>query len=72
MQLAGKVFVHQVHPAKIGADVTASMISNVLLWKARPKAAVAARVCGRWPAQPPCSARLTLTRSREPGGDGTC
>jgi len=44
MQLAGKVFVHQVHPAKIGADVTASMISNVLLWKARPKAAMAARV----------------------------
>jgi hypothetical protein len=44
MQLADKVLVHQVHPAKIGADVTASMVSNVLLWKAQPKTAVAVRV----------------------------
>ena len=44
MRLADKVLVHQVHPAKIGADVTASMVSNVLLWKGRPRAAIAARI----------------------------
>ena len=44
MELADRVLVHQVHPAKIGADVTASVISNVLLWRARPKAAIAVRV----------------------------
>lgn len=27
--------LHQVHPAKVGADVTASVISNVLLWHHR-------------------------------------
>lgn len=44
MRLADKVLVHQAHPAKIGADVTASMVSNVLLWKAQPKAAIWVRV----------------------------
>ena len=44
MRLADKVLVHQVHPAKIGADVTASVVSNVLLWRARPKPALAVRV----------------------------
>lgn len=44
MRLADRVLVHQVHPAKIGADVTASVVSNVLLWKARPKPALAVRV----------------------------
>ena len=44
MQLADKMLLHQVHPAKIAADVTASVISNFLLWKARPKAALAVRV----------------------------
>jgi hypothetical protein len=44
MQLADKVLVHQVHPAKIGVDVTASIVSNVLLWKAQPKPALAVRV----------------------------
>jgi hypothetical protein len=44
MQLADKVLVHQVHPAKISADITASVVSNVLLWKAKPKAAAAVRV----------------------------
>jgi hypothetical protein len=43
MQLADKVLVHQVHPAKIGADVTASVVSNVLLWKGRRGPAVAVR-----------------------------
>jgi hypothetical protein len=44
MRLADKAVVHQVHPAKIGADITASVISNALLWKGRPKAAIAVRV----------------------------
>ena len=43
MRPAEKALVHQVHPAKIGTDVTASVISNVLLWTGRPKAALAAR-----------------------------
>lgn len=44
MQLADKVLVHQVHPAKITADVTASVVSNKLLWRGRPKAALAVRI----------------------------
>ena len=44
MRPADRVLVHQVHPAKIGADVTASLVSNVLLWRARPRAAIAVRV----------------------------
>ena len=44
MQLAGKVLVHQVHPVKIIADVTASVVSNVLRWQGRPKAALAVRI----------------------------
>ncbi len=44
MRLADKVLVHQAHPAKIGADVTASTVSNVLLWRGQPKAAGVVRV----------------------------
>jgi hypothetical protein len=44
MRLADKILVHQVHPVKIGADVTSSAVSNVLLWRARPKTALAVRV----------------------------
>jgi hypothetical protein len=44
MRLADKVLLHQAHPAKIVADVTGSVVSNVLLWKAHPKAAVVVRV----------------------------
>lgn len=44
MRLADGAVIHQVHTAKIGADVTAALISNVLLWQARPTAAVAVRV----------------------------
>ena len=33
MQLAGKIIMHQIHPAKIGTDVTASVVSNALLWQ---------------------------------------
>ena len=44
VQLADKVLLHQVHYAKIAADVTASVVSDFLPWKARPKAALAVRV----------------------------
>jgi hypothetical protein len=44
MQLDEKVLVHQVHPAKVAADVTASVVSNVLLWRGRPKVGLAVRV----------------------------
>jgi len=45
MRLTDKaVVVHQVHPAKIGADITASVISNALLWEGRPTAAITVRV----------------------------
>jgi hypothetical protein len=44
MRLADGVLIHQVHPAKIGADVTASIVSNMLLWKSRPKAAMVVRL----------------------------
>lgn len=43
MRLADGALIHQVHPAKIGVDVTAAIVSNVLLWQARPKAGVAVR-----------------------------
>jgi hypothetical protein len=43
MRPAEQALVHQVHPAKIGMDVTASVISNTLLWRGRPKAALAVR-----------------------------
>jgi hypothetical protein len=43
MRMAEGALVHQVHPAKISADVTASMISNLLLWRDRPVTAVAVR-----------------------------
>src|SRR5262245_18270979 len=44
MRPADRVLVHQVHPAKIGADVTASLVSTVSLWRARSEAAMAVRV----------------------------
>jgi hypothetical protein len=43
MRMAEGALLHQVHPAKLGADVAASIISDVLLWRARPKAAVVLR-----------------------------
>lgn len=43
MRMAEGALLHQVHPAKIGADVTASIISNVLLWQAKPVTGVAVR-----------------------------
>jgi hypothetical protein len=44
MRLADGAVIHQVHPVKIGADVAASVISNVLFWHDRPMTAVAVRV----------------------------
>ncbi len=43
MRMAEGALLHQVHPAKIGADLGASIISDVLLWRERPAAAVALR-----------------------------
>ena len=43
MRLSDRILVHQVHPAKISADVAASLVSNLLLWCSRPKAAVVVR-----------------------------
>jgi hypothetical protein len=44
MRLADGALIHQVHPAKIGADAAAAAVSNLLLWQDRPKTAVAVRV----------------------------
>jgi hypothetical protein len=44
MRLGDGALIHQVHHAKIGADVSAAVISSVLLWHERPKAAVAVRL----------------------------
>ncbi len=43
MRMAEGALLQQVHPAKIGVDVTASIISNVLLWQERPVTGVAVR-----------------------------
>jgi hypothetical protein len=43
MRLAEGALLHQVHPVKISVDVSASIISNFLLWRARPVTAVAVR-----------------------------
>ena len=44
MHPAETVLVHQVHPAKPGADITASVASDVLLCKHKHRTAVAVRV----------------------------
>jgi len=44
MRMAEGALIHQVHPAKLGADITAAVVSNVLLWRERPGAAVVVRV----------------------------
>ena len=43
MRLAEGALIHQIHPAKISADMAASIISNALLWHERPGAAVTIR-----------------------------
>ncbi len=41
--MAEGALLHQVHPVKIGVDVGASIVSNVLLWRERPVTGVAVR-----------------------------
>ncbi len=43
MRMTEGALLHQVHPAKLSADVTASIVSDILLWRERPVAAVALR-----------------------------
>src|SRR5262245_3601153 len=35
MDLAEKVLYHQIHPAKLAADITSSFLSTYLLWRRR-------------------------------------
>jgi len=44
MRLADGAVIHQVHQLKIGADVAASVVSNILLWRDRPRTAMAVRL----------------------------
>jgi len=44
MRLADGAVIHQVHAAKIGADVGSAVVSNFLLWRERPAAAMAVRL----------------------------
>src|SRR5260370_36907496 len=43
LRMAEGALLHQVHPVKIGVDVGASIVSNVLLWRERPVTGVAVR-----------------------------
>lgn len=43
MRMTEGALLHQVHPIKIGADVTASIVSNFLLWREKPVTGVAVR-----------------------------
>jgi len=61
MRPAEKALVHQVHPVKIGMDVTASVISNALLWRGHPKAALAVRAV--LPVAPGVPQERHLTRA---------
>jgi hypothetical protein len=38
-----RIRLHQVHPIKLAADITASLISNALLWRHRPVAGIVTR-----------------------------
>jgi hypothetical protein len=44
MRLADGAVIHQVHGAKIGTDVAAAVVSNMLLWRDRPTVALVVRV----------------------------
>jgi hypothetical protein len=44
MRLADGAAIHQVHGAKIATDVAAAIVSNLLLWRDRPTAAMAVRL----------------------------
>ena len=38
-----RILLHQVHPLKLAADISASLISNALLWQHRPIAGIVTR-----------------------------
>lgn len=40
---ANSVLVHQVHPVKLAFDISASVVSNVLLWRHRLRAGLVSR-----------------------------
>jgi hypothetical protein len=40
---ADKILIHQVHPLKLAADISASVVSNFLLWQHRLGPALVAR-----------------------------
>jgi hypothetical protein len=42
--LNDSVVLHQVHPVKLGFDITASVVSNILLWRQCPRAGLAVRL----------------------------
>jgi hypothetical protein len=42
--LKDSVVLHQVHPVKLGFDITASVLSNVLLWRQCPRTGLAVRL----------------------------
>ena len=67
MQPAEAVLVHHVHPAKIGADITASVVSDVLLCKHKPRIAVAVRVLLPAAGSPRCWGLPTSARWLGPG-----
>lgn len=39
-----RILLHQVHPVKLGADISASLISNTLLWRHRSVAGIVTRL----------------------------
>jgi hypothetical protein len=39
-----RALLHQVHPLKLAADISASLISNTLLWRHRPIAGIVTRL----------------------------
>jgi hypothetical protein len=41
--LDDRVLLHQVHPVKLAADISASLISNTLLWRHRLAAGIVTR-----------------------------
>jgi hypothetical protein len=38
-----RILLHQVHPLKLAADISASVISNALLWQHRPVVGIVTR-----------------------------
>ena len=51
------LLLHQIHPAKLGTDITAEIASGILLWQRKPTAGVLVRLV------PPAIASAVLIRS---------